>query len=264
MYDHINQHIEMMIKKVSLMLTIATLFSCGEKSSSTKVINTGIPAEHIEATPAQKERREKSETYCKQHNIPIYGNPNAMFSDTDADVMLRTKDEVVNRALALCFIGLKSEGLSVEDLRGIDAKYHIASKLTPVEKEYVYADHPTEQQKSNANWRYEGLHTLLWALGYVEQLSYPDQMCNVANDVKIIHDLSEQGFRDKAILRSKKDILDQADLILRLDWACVDARTNNKPAPGKLNAEVVYERHYALNWLTHYSNQDWDDVSTDT
>jgi hypothetical protein len=27
---------------------------------------------------------------------------------------------------------------------------------------------------------------------------------------------------------------------------------------------VVYERHYALNWLTGYMDQDWDDISTDT
>ncbi|MGO7286211.1 DUF4272 domain-containing protein, partial [Rhizobium ruizarguesonis] len=24
------------------------------------------------------------------------------------------------------------------------------------------------------------------------------------------------------------------------------------------------ERHYALNWLTGYMDQDWDDISTDT
>lgn len=89
-------------------------------------------------------------------------------------------------------------------------------------------------------------------------------MCNVADDVKIIYELKEQGFRQNAKIRSKKEILDQADLILRLNWACVSARVKNETAPGGLNSSVVYERHYALNWLIKYMNQDWDSVSTDT
>ena len=105
---------------------------------------------------------------------------------------------------------------------------------------------------------------MLWALGFIDTLKYPDQMCNVANDVKIIHDLTEQQFRQKAKLRTKQEILDQADLILRLDWACVSARVKNEPAPSGLDKSVVYERHYSLNWLIKFMNQEWDKVTTDT
>jgi hypothetical protein len=105
---------------------------------------------------------------------------------------------------------------------------------------------------------------MLWALGFIDTLSYPDQMCNVANDVKIIHDLSEQQFRLKAKLRSKKEILNQADLILRLNWACVSAGVKNESAPSNLDKGVVFERHHSLNWLINYLKQDWDNVTTDT
>jgi hypothetical protein len=105
---------------------------------------------------------------------------------------------------------------------------------------------------------------MLWALGFINTLDYPEKTCNVAADVKIIHDLTEDQLRSKAKLRSKKEILDMADLVLRLDWACVNARVKGEPAPGGLNKEVVYERHYALNWLIRYANQNWDEVSTDT
>ncbi len=142
--------------------------------------------------------------------------------------------------------------------------FNITAKLTPSEKAYATAKHPTEQQKIDANWRYESLHVMLWALGFIDSLSYPDQMCNVANDVKIIHGLTAQQFRKNAKLRTKKEILDQADLILRLDWACVDAQTKNKPAPANLDKGVVFERHHSLNWLINYMKQDWDDVTTDT
>jgi hypothetical protein len=166
--------------------------------------------------------------------------------------------------LALLYIGLKSEGLEQKELDKLDKDYGISAKLTPEEREYATAKQPTEQQVIDANWRYEGLHVLLWALGYRDSLAYPDKMCDVAEDVGIIIELEEKGFRQKAKLRSKKEILDQADLALRLDWACVNARLEGKPAPGGLDSGVVLERHHCLNWLIKYMDQPWDDVSTDT
>jgi hypothetical protein len=71
-------------------------------------------------------------------------------------------------------------------------------------------------------------------------------------------------FQQSAKLRSNKEVLDQADFILRLDWACYDARLAKKPIPGNLSTNVVLERHHSFNWLIRYENQEWDDVSTDT
>lgn len=245
---------------------LASLFGCGQnpkdKNSASQIITK--PVENISATKEQIERRAKSEAYCNAKSIPIYKNPNSLFVDTDEKVIIRTQDEVVDRALALCYIGLKSEGLEQKNLDQMDKDFGIAAKLTPREKEYATAKQPTEQQKIDANWRYESLHVLLWALGYIDTLSYPDQMCTVADDVKIIYELKEKGFRQKARLRTKKQILDQADLILRIDWACVSSSVKNEPAPSGLNSSVVVERHHTLNWLINYLNQNWDDVSTDT
>lgn len=251
------------MKPILLLLTLG-LFSCHNKPKSIISENAAVPVEKITATPDQQERRKSSEAYCQQHNVPFYKNPTALFVDPEEQVVIRTKDKVVDRALALCYIGLKSEGLSDDLLAQIDKTYHIRIKLTPKERAYVLSSEPTEQQKIDANWKYEGLHVLLWSLGFIDTLSYPDQTCIVADDVKIIHDLTEQEFLQKAKLRSKKEILDQADLILRLHWACQEARINNKPAPGNLNSEVIQERHYALNWLIQYMDAAWDDVETNT
>jgi hypothetical protein len=237
-------------------------FSC-DNNGREKLALT-IPVEHINPTKDQQERRKQSEEYCMLHAIPVYKDSNALFVDPEDTVTIRTKDEVVNRALALCFVGLKSEGMEDKLLEKIDKDYGISSKLSPQESAYTTAGKPTEQQRVDANWRYESLHIMLWALGFVDTLGYPNKLCNVADDVKIIHDLTAQQFREKAKLRSKKEILDQADLILRLDWACVNARLKQDPMPGGLNSEIVQERHHSLNWLIKYLNQDWDDVSTNT
>ncbi|RZL05903.1 MAG: DUF4272 domain-containing protein [Pedobacter sp.] len=253
----------MMIRPFIIFLVV-TLFSCNNNNNQEGKAAITIPVENITATKDQQDRRLQSESYCKTHDIPVYENPNALFVDPEDKVTIRTQDEVVDRALALCYIGLKSEGLEQEHLDQMDKDFNITAKLTPIEKMYATAKQPTEQQKIDANWRYESLHVLLWALNYIDTLSYPDKMCNVADDVKIIYELKEKGFRDKAKLRSKKEILDQADLILRLDWACVSARVKGKQAPGGLDKGVVLERHHSLNWLINYLNQDWDNVRTDT
>lgn len=244
-----------------LWLAFITLSLCSCSDNSTPITK---PAEKITATHDQAIRREKSERYCRSHNIPIYENPNALFIDPEEKVVIRSREDVIDRALALCYMGLKGEGLDRKYLDKMDHDYDISSKLSPAEKEYVAAIHPSEQQNTDATWRYESLHVMLWALGYIDTLAYPEKMCDAAQDVKIINDLTAQQFRQKAKLRSKQEIMDMADLILRLDWACVSATVKKTPVPGNLNSGVVVEWHHSLNWLINYSNQDWDDVTTDT
>ena len=63
---------------------------------------------------------------------------------------------------------------------------------------------------------------------------------------------------------SDLEILDMQDLVLRYHWACVDARIHHKEMP-KLNADIIYEWHYALNWLVGADgNTKWDEVVTNT
>ena len=176
-------------------LALLSLLSCQGQPPADSSARVGVPVEHVVATKDQQARRAQSEAYCRAHGVPYYKNPTAMLTDSEAEATLRTQDQVVDRALALCFIGLKSEGMKEAQLAEIDKAYHISSKLTPTERAYVTASYPLEQQRIDAYWRYEGLHVLLWALGYVPTLAYPDRMCEVAPEVQIIHDLSEAQFR---------------------------------------------------------------------
>jgi hypothetical protein len=183
---------------ILIMGILATLFGCRQYKTKVKSTDNNEthpitkPVENITATADQIDRRTKSEDFCKSKNIPIYKNPNSLFVETDNKVTIRTKDEIVDRALALCYLGLKSEGLEQEHLDKMDKEFNIKAKLTEEEKLYAYNVKPTEQQKTDANWRYESLHVLLWSLSYIDKLSYPGEMCNVADDVKIIYELKEQ------------------------------------------------------------------------
>lgn len=252
------------------IISLSTLFGCEQNKSksltqdSLKPIPMTKPVENIIATKNQLERRTKSEQFCKSKNIPIYTNPNSLFVASEENVTIRTKDEVLDRAIALCYLELKSENADKESLAIFDKKYNAMPKLTAKEKEFALADNPTEQQIANANWKAESYHVMLWALGYIDNLVYPSEICNIGDDVKLLFSKTEKEFRNNAKLRSKIEILNQADLILRLDWACVNARLKNEPSPGELDKDVVYERHYSFNWLTKFMNQAWDDVTTGT
>ena len=65
-------------------------------------------------------------------------------------------------------------------------------------------------------------------------------------------------------MRPASEILDALDLHYRLHWATTSARTKGEPAPAGLEPGVVFERHYALNWLTCFQDAEWDDVDTPT
>jgi len=239
-----------------LLILFAFLLSC---KSSIKVKTNP----EIKFSDEQVSRKKNAEEIVRQHNIPV--NATLPYTENESEVRLRSKDEIVDRALALCYVALKGEGLDRNFLDDFDRRYKISNKLSPNEKKFTLSKTPTRQEMTNATWRYESLQIMLWTLGYIDQLNYPDSICNVAQVVSVFRtNKDEETFRKHAKLRALKEILEQTDLIYRLDWACVDARINNRPAPGNLEPGVVYERHYSFNWLTNYMEQAWDDISTDT
>jgi len=218
--------------------------------------------DHAGCSEEQDQRKTRSIAYCKANTVPAFNTLPCIESETVTKI--RTKDEVVKRALALVYLGAKSEGVEKGVLNRIDSIYQIRENFSAQELKYVDNQAPTQQETVNASWRYESLHVMLWALGYVDELKYPSEACDVATDVGFIVPRNLEEFTNDAKLRSKKEILDQADLIYRLHWAVVDARIKSGEPPGNLHPSVAYERHYALNWLMNYMNQDWDDISTDT
>lgn len=149
----------------------------------------------------------------------------------------------------------------------------LSTMLTPQETTFLatkpsfLADKKLDQAALNKfGWRYECCHVLMWALGLIDELGYPDHICDVSSMGQVIWRQASLADFVKAVeLRPVDELLDTADLVLRFDWACVDARIHQQASPAGLNSEVVVEWHYAFNWLTG-ANGDagWDDISPDT
>lgn len=214
------------------------------------------------APPEAVKRKERSEALLRSQDVPV--NKFLPVIETESEAKRRTKDEIAFRALALLVIAVKGEGLEQPIVERLVKDYGLERHFTPKEKAFIKNVAPSQQDRINSTWRYEAAWTLLWALGYVEKLDKPSSICDVPRAVQFMKDRNAKQFISDSKLRPISEILDQADLIYRYHWATTDARINNKKAPANLEPGVVLERHYALNWLIGYMNQEWDDISTDT
>ncbi|MBW7455522.1 DUF4272 domain-containing protein [Paenibacillus sepulcri] len=225
----------------------------------------------LHVTDPALQRKKQSERLLTQKGIP-FNKSLPVFASEDA-VMLRSREETARRAIALCIVALKGEccgtDYTPEETRSlinqVMNQFNASSCFSPRESLFIGKDHPDQTEIVQFAWCYEGFWVMLWALGYVDQLDTPTGICDVEAAVSILHRYDNyDAFLADARMRPKSEILDAADLIYRIDWACVDARLHNKPVPAGLDSSVVYERHRALNWLTTYMDQEWDEVATHT
>lgn len=210
------------------------------------------------------ERKDRTNELLQSHGIAI--NVHLPRIANESEVTIRTPYEIAERVTVLSLINLVAFN-SVEPTDAIQyfKQYNLWDKVTENEKDLL--ENPTQSKKDQATWQCEGIWVLLWALGKAEAIPFPDHLCSL-NDLDFY---PFQGFdqNPNEIIqqldhrRTDTEILDNADLYYRLDWACVNARIKGQEM-ALVHPGVVYERHYALNWLIRNRDQEWDDVTCDT
>ena len=207
-------------------------------------------------------RKVRSETVLKKNKVPI--NESLPYIEDESEALIRKKEDIAKRAMALLVVAVKAEGLEQEIVESLVEDYDLKNVLSPNEVKFINDESPSQYDKTQFIWRYEAAWVLLWALSYIDELAYPNAICDVSASVTFLQQRNKEQFILDSKLRSISEILDEADLIYRYHWAVTDARINGKSNPSKINSSVVLERHYALNWLIGYMDQKWDDISTDT
>ncbi len=227
----------------------------------------------LKPTEADIARKKKSIEVLKSKKIPYLEElRSAVF---DAETSLQIKEVIIKRLIATYATAIQAEiylsgkydnpeQKMKEQIALLDEKYHILNSFSSKEKEFI--DHPPIKETKIFNsyaWRYECCAIFLWALSLLE-LKEPNQICEAVELGNVIWNHNFDSISKVAKLRSKEEILALQDLTLRYNWACVDARINNKTIDA-LDFGVIYERHYALNWLLKVDGvTDWDAVTTTT
>jgi hypothetical protein len=130
--------------------------------------------------------------------------------------------------------------------------------LSPKEQAFLQQETPSQQDCAQFIWRYESLYVLEWALGLVDQLPYPGAPVDAASTVATLIEMRGPQ------LRSSAEILDALDMHYRLHWHIRQARLKKQGDTPGVDADVVMERHHALNWLVRFGHAPWDDVDTPT
>jgi len=116
---------------------------------------------------------------CKRAAFPV-STVCPLFEAADA-ARIRSAEEIARRAIA-CLIAIQA-AFAQHDGSYSEAgaawchdrleQYGVTDDITPNES-MVFAARASEQDNINMVWKYEAYWTLLWALGIVATLDYPD------------------------------------------------------------------------------------------
>lgn len=215
-----------------------------------------------EPTSAQIARRQRNIEIVRTMGLPVLEHLPVI--EDEKQLAPRQPREVAERCVAvfICAIKGEVEGKDPPFIDDLVKRFSASGFFSPKERAFLQSAHPPRRDLIDFAWRYECSHVLLWALGHLDTLRPPGEICDVAREVGILRDLGAD-FVGKARIRSQAEILEQADLYYRLHWAAIELRLKGSPSD-KIHEGIIRERHRALNWLIRYMNQSWDDVETDT
>ncbi len=214
-------------------------------------------------TKEQLARKAKSIALIKQMDLPyIEGLP---VVEDEKEIDARTPQEVAQRCIAvvLCAVKGETQGDDQALIEELVKEYDARSFFSPQETAFIDERNPKRQQFIEFSWGYECSHVFLWALEHINELKPPNEICDVPYEVGLIRGTDPEKFILEARLRSQAEILDMADYYYRLHWAAIEFRLNGKSSE-RIDEGIIRERHRALNWLIRYSDQEWDDITTDT
>ena len=245
-----------------------TDFEAFNPVGDSSLLDKGRPEE----TEADRDRKARSIAACKDRSIPYIEHLRAAVYESECRIP--AKEEILHRlasVFAACVYSEvhtsgqcgEPEEAAKEMAEELDKRYGINAWLTPKERAYLEGKMDDNASHNLFGWRYECCAVLLWALSLYE-LGKPDEICDASKLGAIMWNNDFDSLMEKAQLRSKEELLDKQDLIFRYDWACVDARIHGRELTA-VSGDIVYEWHYALNWLVGAEGiTDWDQVRTTT
>lgn len=180
----------------------------------------------------------------------------------EAELLLRGRDDVIERSRALLLVALRAESVACGEAMPVEAllaKMPLGDDaLSPKEQAFLQHAAPSQQDCAQYIWRYEALLVLEWALGLVDELPFPAAPAEAAPVVATLIEMRGPQ------LRPVVEILDALDLHYRLHWHVRQSRLKNQGECAGVDADVLMERHHTLNWLVRFQHAPWDDIDTPT
>ena len=207
-----------------------------------------------------KKRIEKNINVLKEKSIPFIEHMKAIPFNSCTN--LRSKEEIVNRmladyAIATCALySLEGKANIITSvINQMNEKLNIKSALAPEDTNFLNAmseQKVSKQGLQDATWVFEECAMLMWTLGIIDKPK-SDKECNVGQlDEFFFNIKSYDELLSKCMLKTKEEILEQADLLFRYHWACRETRMQGKQLP-QLNEMIVQEQRRALEWVLNWN-----------
>ena len=214
------------------------------------------------------DRKMRSINILKAQGIPYIDELPVIKSSYE--IKGKTIDEIAKRAIVLCICcNFASELLSNKKKRYIKESKKFFNKLLDnynvkdvmTKDERLLFDKMDKKLAVQISWQFEGFAILLWTLGLIEEVPFPNTLVEPDLATAIVSSCERyREFLEKCQLRTTDEVLDLADLTYRYNWYCVESKINEEEPI--MNPEIVMERHRALNWLL--SDEKWDKVEINT
>lgn len=228
-------------------------------SMSSKTFDEKLP----ESTEESSTRKKQTLTKLEAIGVPFTEHLPTIPDSTQ--VQLRDKTTLAKRVIALAAVAKVGDTGDTEPSVQLLKKFgFLTNDVSPAEYDFLSAKNLEEEVRNKFTWRYESLNVLLWSGGYIDTLQFPSDMVDVSSITEPFKAENFEQFLTHSTLRPTNEILDELDLNYRLHWACRDALHKKIDFPTGVHPAVVFERHYALNWLINLCDEEWDHISTHT
>ncbi|NQX62726.1 DUF4272 domain-containing protein [Paenibacillus qinlingensis] len=236
------------------------------RACTSKVLGTGM-------TSSEEGERRKlaSLDYIRQRGILHLDTLPQLPPVTEC--LWKSQEEIAERAVSLliviqyaCDIAQGGDlAVSKNFVTNMLRKFGVENQLTRNERSLLEAVKPTPQEAINIAWQYEAYWPLIWALRLVDTLEFPDRTCNCELAIELVSRCeSFDDFYRQTSMRTREEILDEADKIYRLHWACVNSRIQGQEDASGMNESIVMERRRGLFWIVGCGNEEWDHIPMDT
>lgn len=145
-------------------------------------------------------------------------------------------------------------------------KEQLWKSVTEKEKEFFRDPDPSDQEKQDLSWRFEGAFILAWSLARIPNAPLPESECTEQQVSEFLEQVPPIGspteeFFEELEFRSFAEILDES-LFYQIATAYFQTIVKeDKENTSPIQEKACLQRWLALKWLRNALESDWDSIT---
>lgn len=217
-----------------------------------------------------QDRKYRIETKLKKYGISNYKIDHLAYLQFD-ETTFQSPQEVAQRTLILYALAHASNGhIARFKAKKWLKKENLWEAMTNEEQQFMNTLFPSLELKMTYSWAIEEAIVLNWTINKDERLSEIIEEFSLATIKASLQAMPSIGqntsnYITTATYRPLTEIFEENILNELLTSYFRDLLFSGEPDLTKINREVSFKRHLALNWVRQFAgNKSWDNIATDT